>query len=1268
MEISDYRPEEHAFEGTTETVELEGSDATGRADFDGMFTTLASVSGVVSYEGHPAVGVTVELSGGLTTPEPVTTDEGGAYSFMNLKRGTYTVAISGYEDDATFEEERLVTLTPENRSGTADFDGVIARAETIGGTVFVEGLARAGVTLRATASFGYGPPEYAETDGTDAGGRYSFTNLRRGDYTVRVVDSPEELGYDFADNDSTTVSVSGGQGGGGVNFDGTQKRSAVIRGTMFLDEDVDADGEYDGKRNAATEENLTVEEVPVQLWKLGRVDPTSTSEPEEWMKVDSAETDERGNYRFDGREAGEYRVVLVTGGKDSPIPGNVAPVASELEDDRSLAWNGEWVHDFPFNITVQRIDAELMIGAAPPHAGWGVCLFDTETNANAYMAGTKSCAKAAGYLGRDTTGADGVASVRFQRARDKTPVKAAGSDMVAFAVVETLHAKDSSYTVAPAADRVVEVTWERKDSTSASPYKTPVVYNDVKVSAVVTTTGGEPLEGWLVRLHANDSTNADVASLAAASDTAPGTLVASSADSTDKKGVATWALSMEWLAREREDRYLWAALAVDGTDPTTDRTHLNLANADYSAVSTPPNTWDQGGNNGLGLSAADWCAGTCEDNAFSHTVVPAGGAKKKDHVSENSANQEVTETYAALKWDGTVAPDSLGRPATVNIARIVVQWDQVDLVVPAHRELDDKPGFTAMDSARVGADNNGLGGTGLAISVDTAALADSVLPAFNADADYRVTGSAYPDGGNHLAFDNVPVDSVDAAIRFFAAPKPANDTADVVVLGDDTVTVTPDGTTHLVVVDAASMADSAAKTRASAFAYKRTDGSITGVVEAATGASIGAKTRAGGVPVKLYDAAGVLVDSAKTSGYDNTGNEQGGTFTFDSLLDGEYTVMVESGIHVGTNASLPGTTVDAADWEALTRLGKLDAKGECVTNTDADTTAGSQWAYNTTTKAWEVVAGNACNEDAYTAVRRIADPTDDADPGNSANAAATINFRVHRTNTEIRGLIYNVRTPGFTDALGNTATQGLSGVTVEIFSTRVSGSRRVKDELVATSTTATGAQVGTYSSGALPEGVYVVEPVQGGKGSYSIYPASRTIRTASSSDSALVGPQNVADDLPKWIYSGDSLVAPIEDEGAGSFGYLRHDAKVTVTVTSVGAQNAKSLLSGARVTLYRCATVTGSGPDVDNAADGSNSFGEDTPSTCTLKLVSGSAVPIGADQIDPTPGVHVFEDLEEGVYRVRVNHDTHETRTGVLVVKNFAQSDVKLQVDLTKSG
>ena len=60
---------------------------------------IGSIGGQVAIEGTGIDGVSVNLSNGQTQ----TTSGGGNYRFDNVEGGAYTVTISGYPSDATFD-------------------------------------------------------------------------------------------------------------------------------------------------------------------------------------------------------------------------------------------------------------------------------------------------------------------------------------------------------------------------------------------------------------------------------------------------------------------------------------------------------------------------------------------------------------------------------------------------------------------------------------------------------------------------------------------------------------------------------------------------------------------------------------------------------------------------------------------------------------------------------------------------------------------------------------------------------------------------------------------------------------------------------------------------------------------------------------------------------------------------------------------------------------------------------------------------------------
>lgn len=142
----------------------------------GVIEGITIIEGV----GLPGVIVTLTRHDDATEVARDTTDSDGRYRFERVARGTYIVAISGY-DERVYEfasSSRTVTVDA-GHTVTVSFTGVVVRASDIFGRVSVGNTGLSGVTV--TLSGGRD-----RTAMTDAGGRYSFAGLVAGDYTVSI--------------------------------------------------------------------------------------------------------------------------------------------------------------------------------------------------------------------------------------------------------------------------------------------------------------------------------------------------------------------------------------------------------------------------------------------------------------------------------------------------------------------------------------------------------------------------------------------------------------------------------------------------------------------------------------------------------------------------------------------------------------------------------------------------------------------------------------------------------------------------------------------------------------------------------------------------------------------------------------------------------------------------------------------------------------------------------------------------------------------------
>ena len=223
-----------------------------------------SIQGQVSIEGMGIDGVSVNLSNGAST----TTAGGGTYRFDGVLAGAYTVTISGFPADASFDATSAAATIPENGgSVTLDFRGSYIRTASIMGTVTVENMGLGGVTVRLS---GMADSQTA----TDNNGQYAFTGLRAGTYSVEI------SGFDMDEVGFGSVSSSATVGVGEskiIIFDGTYLRTAGIMG-----------------------------QVSVEGVGLPNVTVTMTGEGEDETDV----TDAGGLYGFSKLKAGTYSIAI----------------------------------------------------------------------------------------------------------------------------------------------------------------------------------------------------------------------------------------------------------------------------------------------------------------------------------------------------------------------------------------------------------------------------------------------------------------------------------------------------------------------------------------------------------------------------------------------------------------------------------------------------------------------------------------------------------------------------------------------------------------------------------------------------------------------------------------------------------------------------------------------------------------------------------------------------------------------------------------------
>ena len=198
--------------------------------FEGTYLRASGIVGQVTADEEPQEGVTVSLQG-RGENRSVTTNATGQYAFEQLRRGDYSVVISGYDtDEMSFDVTSQSVTVAYGETANVPFEGVLLRTAGIRGTVAVEGVGPlSGVTV-AIAGEG-------ESDDrtTDANGEYLFEGLPAGDYSVSITGFDDDQ-YGFPDGTSATVTVELKETGT-VPFDGIMLRTAAIEGTVTVGDD-----------------------------------------------------------------------------------------------------------------------------------------------------------------------------------------------------------------------------------------------------------------------------------------------------------------------------------------------------------------------------------------------------------------------------------------------------------------------------------------------------------------------------------------------------------------------------------------------------------------------------------------------------------------------------------------------------------------------------------------------------------------------------------------------------------------------------------------------------------------------------------------------------------------------------------------------------------------------------------------------------------------------------------------------------------------------
>ena len=269
-------------------------------------------------DGQPETlsGVTVTLDGEHAMGETMETGMDGGFAFTGLRAGTYTVTISDFPEDVSFETVSVEVEIDVGEVGNADFTGHYIRTSAVEGQVIIDGEGLAGVDVSLIG----GPSDESFTTMTDVDGMYRFEDLRPGDYTVSIT-NPDARDYEFAAT-SQDVSVDLDETGT-VSFTGVLLRTSGISGRVSV-------------------EGMGLGDISVTL--SGAADASTT-------------TDAGGQYAFAGLAAGDYTVTIAVA-SDAYVF-DAMSMDRTVGDDESAIVNFEGQHARTASVSGQAFLDEL---------------------------------------------------------------------------------------------------------------------------------------------------------------------------------------------------------------------------------------------------------------------------------------------------------------------------------------------------------------------------------------------------------------------------------------------------------------------------------------------------------------------------------------------------------------------------------------------------------------------------------------------------------------------------------------------------------------------------------------------------------------------------------------------------------------------------------------------------------------------------------------------------------------------------------------------
>ena len=624
VEISGFPTDEVSFSSTSGAATV-GVGETKVVPFDGTYVRTAGIQGQVSVDGEGLGGVTVTLLGeGEDRTE--TTNAAGQYSFSMLKSGTYQVGITNPDpDDYEFETTSKTATIATGEVANVPFEGTLLRTAGIAGRVSVEGMGLDDVTVTLA-----GAEERTTT--TSNGGQYSFAGLAAGTYVVSIA-NPDEVAYDFAEEDMTQNVTLADDQSAIVNFSGTHTRSASVTGLLYIDE-APQDKMYTANEPPLVNPDPMAPGMPLLLQGPGINDVTPGM----------AMAD--GTFAFEGLMAGSYRVLV---NMTDEVAAGLATAGFEFVGDLT----GAIVHvaagmaaqvNFPFRITTQTITVGAVMGNAEtvgdPVNGVMLSLYPTADDAED---GTNMLGEAMATAGEGP--AAGMAKFDFPRAMDSSP-GSDETDNLVFVKVDDPGSEDLVVT----ANGIIEIEYPGVARAHAAPAHVRLLNSAVNIQFWIKSDedakdGNKGLEGWAYEYcmpMADDPATMDV------------------------------------------DEENTCMAADDGTPAV----FTPVEDADGEAVLT-----DEEGKGSLSFTA---------DAANLPAMVYIRAAM--DQANKIDMGEKYEQTDALMhEHDGLILPANNDPAKNMELDKgpVHVSFTTQSLFIGAHRELDDRTGFT---------DNIGVGG------------------------------------------------------------------------------------------------------------------------------------------------------------------------------------------------------------------------------------------------------------------------------------------------------------------------------------------------------------------------------------------------------------------------------------------------------------------------------------------------------------------------------------------------------------------------------